>query len=298
LTSAPRALEGAARLILGTAQFSDDYGIMRETTRGPTTTVAPAVTILEAAEQAGIQALDTAPAYGASEEFIGSSGWTGAIATKLDAKLEPRDSVERSLALLGRAQLDLLYVHDVKHFLRSGDRAVSEMERLRGSLVKALGVSAYEPAEVAAALARLDFDVVQLPLNPFDNRLTRALQDGLLPVSCTYVARSVFLQGLLAQPALAIGRAAVELRPALAEWQRRCEEIGVAPGEAALIWVLAQPFLKQVIVGADSVTQLREIIAWSQSDHASEILEVFHGEDLWPLSDPRTWVANGHSGRK
>jgi aryl-alcohol dehydrogenase-like predicted oxidoreductase len=285
------APSGPERLILGTAQFSGGYGLLAGAFSDSSYSDAQALDLIAAAERVGISALDTAPAYGQAEQIVGSSSWTGEVWTKLDPALRPEESVARSLEHLNRSRLDVLYVHDVNHFLRLDHRVLAEIQALRGRLVDALGVSAYELTEVRLALNRLDFDVVQLPVNPFDARLVGALATNLLPSECTYVGRSVFLQGLLAQPELALMRAPEGLRAAILRWRSECERFGVAPGEAALTWALSVPFLERVIVGVESLRQLEEVASWSESDRCSEILEWVPVENLWPLSDPRTWPA-------
>jgi aryl-alcohol dehydrogenase-like predicted oxidoreductase len=286
------ATTDAARLILGTAQFCGNYGLLAEASPDSSHSEARALDLIAAAKRAGIGALDTAPVYGSAERLIGASAWPGEIWTKLDPTLRPEESVARSLDSLSRSRLDVLYVHDVDHFLGLDRQGLAEIQALRGPLVDALGVSAYEPAEALTALSRLDFDVVQLPVNPFDTRLILARETNLLPKECTYVGRSVFLQGLLAQPDLASLRAPQGLRAALLRWRLECDQFGVAPGEAALTWALSLPFLERVIVGADSPRQLGEIVSWSRSDRSSEILEAITVQNLWPISDPRAWTTS------
>ena len=298
MIDASEAIAGVERLILGTAQFSGGYGLLAGASSDSSSSVVRALDLLAAAERAGIGALDTAPVYGQAEKIIGASAWTGEVWTKLDPTLRPEESVAQSLESLNRPRIDVLYVHDVDHFLSLEGRALAEIKALRGPLVKALGVSAYEPEEVNEALSRLDFDVVQLPVNPLDTRLVRAVETNRLPRGCIYVGRSVFLQGLLAQPELASPRAPEGLRAAIRRWRLECEQFGMAPGEAALTWALSLPFLERVIVGADSVKQLQEITSWSQFDRRPGILDRIPDGDLWPLSDPRTWAAPSRPGKE
>ncbi len=298
MTAAPGVSGGVGRLVLGTAQFAGDYGVLAGASPGLSHWDAYALAVLGAAEEAGFGALDTAPVYGDAEEIIGASAWAGEVWTKLSPGLRPEESVARSLALLNRSRLDVLYVHDVSHFLNLDRSDLAEIKALRGPLVDALGVSVYDPIDVIAALGRLDFDVVQLPINPFDTRFLRALETSLLPKQCTYVGRSVFLQGLLAQPKHASQRAPEGLRTAIRRWRLDCEELNVAPGEAALTWALSLSFLHRVIVGADSLEQLQEVVSWSQSNRCFEILPELPVRDLWPLSDPRTWTAISRPGKE
>jgi aryl-alcohol dehydrogenase-like predicted oxidoreductase len=290
VTTVSAASGGQERLVLGTAQFAGDYGVLAGVSPAPRDSKADAVVVLDAAKHAGISALDTAPVYGQAEKIIASSAWDGEVWTKLDPVLRPEESVAKSLESLQRSRLDVLYVHDVGGFLALDHHGLAEIKALRGPLVDALGISAYEPAEVLEAMKRLDFDVVQLPVNPLDTRLVQALETRQLPSECTYVGRSVFLQGLLAQTEFAPQRAPQGLRSAIRRWRLECEVLSIAPGEAALAWALSLPLLKRVIVGADSPEQLQEIVSWSQSNRCSDILDSMPVQDLWPLSDPRTWT--------
>jgi aryl-alcohol dehydrogenase-like predicted oxidoreductase len=63
-------------LLLGTAQFSGNYGALG------TPAVSDASALLEVVGSVGIRALDTAPVYGAAERMIGQTGWAGDIHTK------------------------------------------------------------------------------------------------------------------------------------------------------------------------------------------------------------------------
>jgi aryl-alcohol dehydrogenase-like predicted oxidoreductase len=292
------ATGGPARLILGTAQFAGDYGLLAGASPVSSNSDTDALAVLDAARHAGLCALDTAPAYGRAEEIIGASAWTGEVWTKLDPTLRPEESVVRSLSSLRRSRLDVIYVHGVSHVLKLDRRGLAEIKALRGPLVDAIGVSAYAPAEVISALSRLDFDVVQLPVNPLDTRLLWSLEGRLLPRECTYIGRSVFLQGLLAQPELASRRAPEGLRAPVRRWGLKCRTLNVAPGEAALAWALSLPFLSRVIVGADSPRQLQEVVSWSKSNRCSGMVGELPTENRWPLSDPRTWTTSIRPGKE
>src|SRR5690606_29810133 len=76
------------KLALGTVQFGVKYGVANETGQ-----VSPAsiVQILNGAKSLGIDTLDTAAAYGNSEELLGGAG---VDAFKVISKLPPRDPSE------------------------------------------------------------------------------------------------------------------------------------------------------------------------------------------------------------
>ena len=62
------------KLAIGTVQFGLDYGISNTAGR---TSVEEAGRILDRARMAGIDTLDTAAAYGDSEQVLGRIGLTG-----------------------------------------------------------------------------------------------------------------------------------------------------------------------------------------------------------------------------
>jgi|LSQX01.1.fsa_nt_gb aryl-alcohol dehydrogenase-like predicted oxidoreductase len=87
--------------------------------------VANAKTIITKAMSLGINYVDTAPAYGSSEKVLGECfkelGQPTILSTKLGGRPKPfdpqdigalRTSIETSLELLGRSQIDVLLIHE------------------------------------------------------------------------------------------------------------------------------------------------------------------------------------------
>ena len=92
---------------------------------------------------------------------------------------EVRRSAERSLERLRRDRLDALLVHHGSDLaLPGGERLADTLVELRDAgVVRQLGASVYDREELDAARERLPLDLVQLPLNAFDQRF---LRDGTL----------------------------------------------------------------------------------------------------------------------
>ena len=195
-------------LSLGTAQFGLPYGVANQ--RGQIS-LDDARAILRCAESAGIDTLDTAIAYGDSEDRLGEIGvasWQ--VISKLpgipedctDVATWVSHAVEASLCRLGISQLRVLLLHCPAQLLsEQGEVLYAALaQQKRNGLVKKIGVSIYEPDELNALCLNFDFDVVQAPFNIFDRRmidsgwLVRLSQRGI-----EVHVRSVFLQGLLLQ---------------------------------------------------------------------------------------------------
>ena len=118
-------------------------------------------------------------------------------------RLMPYISVIRSTArwkISGRGNVYGLLAHHADDLLVPGGRRVfEEMQRLlEEGLVRKIGVSVYSGQQIDSILELYTPDIVQLPLNLFDQRL---LESGHLEKlkrrGVEIHARSVFLQGLL-----------------------------------------------------------------------------------------------------
>lgn len=239
------------RLGLGTAQFGLDYGI----TSGTKVDTSEVGRILNVAKHSGINTLDTAPAYGTSEEVLGffDAGEDFQIVTKTPKNCtvdELRAAFETSLARFGR--IYGLLLHDA-----ADTHLWGELERLKAEgLVKKIGFSIYDWADISDR----PFDIIQAPFNALDQRLASDLKwmhDNGVEIH----VRSIFLQGLLLQRPDRFPPHLAPLAQAVEEMQRSFAWMGIPVLEGALAAVLQCPYIDCAIVGVTSVKELREIIA-------------------------------------
>ncbi len=259
-----------SRLALGTVQFGLPYGIANNTGR-----VAPEAVgaILAEARAAGVTTLDTAIGYGESESVLGAVGvaeWQ--VVTKLPGLGEesPASWVPRQIeASLNRLKIDSLHAV-LLH--RPGDltgpygpELYSALVALRetGQVAK-VGYSIYSPSELDSVFEAFPADIIQAPFNAFDQRLEAS--GWLSRLSAQKVechTRSAFLQGLLLLDAdkrpAKFGRWAGEFR----KWDRWCLDRDGDRLAAALGAPLARALIDRVIVGVDSLAQLRQILLTS-----------------------------------
>ncbi|MFN7228902.1 MAG: aldo/keto reductase [Synechococcaceae cyanobacterium] len=160
---------------------------------------AQMATVLQAAIAAGINHIETAPAYGPAEAFVGQAlaelGADGAslvLTSKLLPGLDPaegRRQLAASLRRLGRARLDNLAVHglntaDHLAWALEGDGAELLAWALGEGLVGQVGFSSHGPTDlISTALASGRFSFCSLHVHLFDQErlpLARAaLADGI-----------------------------------------------------------------------------------------------------------------------
>lgn len=262
------------RLALGTVQFGLEYGIANQAGR---VQLEDARYILQEAAAQGVDTLDTAIAYGDSESTLGQAGVSGwKIVTKLPALPEGcadvagwvKVQIEGSLSRLGVSQLHGVLLHRPDQLLGENGKPLFEaLQHLKAQgITRKIGVSVYGPEELARLMGEMQFDLVQAPLNILDRRLVESGWAKRLKEQGTEVhARSAFLQGLLLMPP--------DQRPAKfsrwtslwSEWTRWLDETGLTPLQACLGYVLGVEAADKVVVGVDSVKQLKEILVASHS---------------------------------
>ena len=258
------------RLALGTVQFGLPYGIANRT--GVVSATAAAA-ILSHAESAGFDTLDTAIAYGASEQRLGEIGvgrWR--VISKLPPMPEPctnvkvwvNAAVHASLQRLRIRSLYGLLLHNSRQLLGAQGnalyRALTAL-KLDGTIDR-IGVSIYDPEELDALYPRLQLDLVQAPLNIMDRRLLASGWLNRLHAAGVEVhVRSAFLQGLLLMNDATRPAQFNRWRSLWDEWQRWLNEQALHPLQACLGYLQSQPQIDRVVVGVDSVQQLREILA-------------------------------------
>jgi len=207
----------AAELVLGSVQLGLSYGAANRTGKPSRRS---ALRLVQRALDAGVSSIDTARAYGDSEERLGEA-LQGRKAVRTITKLSPLadlpddaprgdvraavdGSIADSLAALKRDRVDCLLLHRARHMTSHGGAIWERLiELLEDGIVFALGVSVQTPDEALAALACADVGHIQLPFNLLDWRWREA---GVIAkvharAHVTVHARSVFLQGILANDA-------------------------------------------------------------------------------------------------
>lgn len=281
------------KLSLGTAQLGMDYGISNEAGRPDGDTARQ---LLLRAVDAGLDSIDTAPAYGESERTIGqllpTAGNIRLMTKTLPGSDVPGvvDRFHRSLANLGVESVDALLVHDCAALTDPHSTGFAEsLVGLRDEgLVKKLGVSVYDPGDIESARALLPIEVVQLPLNALDQRfLVGGTISALAAGGIEVHVRSIFLQGLLLlepdrlPPSLAVAT------PALAAFRDACVREGVSNLEGALGFAAGIDELQSVVVGVNSVPELDECILAARRLPAIDYERL--AIDDRAVIDPRGW---------
>lgn len=286
-----------SRLAIGTAQFGMDYGVANAVGKMP---IEAARAVLDLARDSGIDTVDTAIAYGASQRTLGEIGVQGLrVVTKLPAFVESdaadisgwvRRAVSGALGELGLPSIYGLMFHNANDLAGPHGPAIyRELQQLReAGVVRKVGVSIYDPEELGH-FGGYDLDLVQAPYNALDRRISDSRWlDRLVERGVEIHTRSVFLQGLILMSDQDRPPYFDTWADQLHDWDKWCDAHSVSRLEAALGFVLADDRVDRVLVGVDGPRQLIEIVAAS---HHSEEVPQFDGAAVADLAlvNPSLW---------
>ncbi len=259
-----------SKLMLGTVQLGLDYGIANDRGKVPYETSRD---MIEFALESGINAFDTAPNYGVSEEVVGKAFSELNVKTedvfisdKIPAVPEGvssneagnfiEDSVIQSIKKLGLDYIDVCLLHkeqDARHF--------EELIQLKEKgLIRMAGISVYSPNIMSEGLDRQPkAEAFQIPASLLDQRFHRSgacARAGKENVAV--FIRSVFLQGLVVMGEERVPENLSAVIPVLKKVRELAADYGIGLAELAIRYALALPGATSLVMGADTVEQLKE----------------------------------------
>ncbi|MFH1263280.1 MAG: aldo/keto reductase [Pseudomonadota bacterium] len=284
------------RLVLGTAQFGLAYGIANREGQVPRVT---AKAMLQLAAAGGIDTLDTAVTYGESETCLGELGTQGfRLITKIPAVPDGcadvsgwmEQQVTESLARLGARTLFGLLLHRPGQLLEgNGNELFQTLLNLKkDKRVKKVGISIYSPDELEKLIPRYHFDLVQAPFSLIDRRLYLNGWLGRLKEEGVEVhTRSSFLQGLLLMPRESIPSNFSRWSGLWGKWHAWLERHDSSALEACLGFPFSFPEIDHVVVGADNVRQLEQIIQAATGGYPGDLPDLRCDDE--DLINPTRW---------
>lgn len=256
-------------LALGTAQFGMKYGVANKNSDFSLNKIAE---ILEYASKNQIDTLDTAMNYGEAEKRLGEIGvndWN--VITKLNSPdenlIDPvgwiNEKIESSLQNLRIASLSGVLIHDAKLLNNQNGKLIwQRLKKLKSQgLIKKVGISIYQPSELDPLFNNFKFDIVQAPFNVFDKRIEKSGWLSKIPKENKELhTRSVFLQGLLLMSSESRPKKFNYWQKFWENWDNWLMKNNLNALEACLGVVFQRSEISKIVIGIDSLKQLKEII--------------------------------------
>lgn len=258
------------KIALGTVQFGLDYGVANQTGK---LSIQEVKKIMLLAKTSGLDMLDTAIGYGESEQVLGDVGVTDfQVVTKLpglpagvvDVKKWVSSHIEASLSRLKISHVYAVLLHKPSDLLGAQGLTLADALRHQKQLgvVQKIGVSIYEPEDLAKLMRLMDIDLVQAPLNVIDRRLvSTGWLDRLKNKGVEVHTRSAFLQGLLLMGLEDMPEKFKRWSCLWDKWHIKLSDSNSSALAACLAYPLALPGVDRVILGVDGCAHLQEIIA-------------------------------------
>lgn len=274
------------RLMLGTAQWGDSYGVTNAVGRLTDDEIASIVAV---ARDAGITEVDTARGYGDAQARLRPFARDFEVTTKVSGDDDVVTQVDACLAELNVDSLAGVLIHDwdVLDCKGQGMSVLSYGQLLDSGKVSHVGVSVYDTAGLESALSTFDaggvpLGVVQVPANVLDRRLDSSLLLMQLAAAGTHVVvRSAFLQGIL----LSTGGGLAD-HPDVVRFRELVGSDLLL--QACLAHVRGLPWATHVVVGVTSASELSDVAeAWNTCEPA--LADSSLGSSDLTLIDPRQW---------
>lgn len=269
-----------SKLILGTVQFGLDYGVNNTTGKPSKVNIK---SILDSAFNSGIQLLDTAEAYGDSQNKIGeyhnNSTNKFNVITKFSSNVDgfSLNIIERVYNNLKILNVDKLYCymfHSFNDFNKYFEKYRKELLILkRDGIINNIGVSLYSNDEFESVLEFDEITLIQLPFNLLDNNNKRGnILKKAKAKRIEIHTRSVFLQGLFFKNSSDLSIKIKPLRPYLNLLNDLCDE-EYKMNDLALNYVCNQNNIDKVLIGVDNVDQLESNILSEKKNIEKELIE-------------------------
>ena len=261
-----------SKMSLGTVQFGLHYGIANDVGKPPE---EQSFEMIKAALDGGVTSIDTARAYGDSEDIIGRYFKKNPenipfISTKVppfpeaDVKLLEKhiiESVETSLEALGLNKVENIMLHNGVSLFRYGD----ETAKIMGDLVRRgycdmVGASVYDAKEIDKMLTYEEYTSTQIPMSIFDQRLINGgYVEKLASRGFTVFVRSVFLQGLFfLDPDKITDPILLEhAKPRIQKLRELSEKEGMSVTELAISFLRDYPGVTSLVLGSDNAQQVK-----------------------------------------
>ena len=210
-------------LVLGTANFASDYGLLHET--GPNETAIEQ--IIRTFFDAGQTLIDTAPAYGPSEKILGrfAPNTANYISKVPSIPLDQEPTLfisqlcEKTLSNLATRSLYGLLLHDPLQLLRPNAQAVADALTEIKSQGIATKILSRRIGTTQLSLRYMKPDIVQAPVNLLDRTFCSPEISALaVDQGIEFHARSIYLQGVLLKELN-------ELPIFFSEWQEQWDAI-------------------------------------------------------------------------
>lgn len=273
------------KIILGTANFTQAYGVLSDETRmGP----RDVCSILSEAHERGILTLDTATGYGDLTQVVPLDMLQKfKIITKISA-LDDEAQLLQKMEMYKGLNVYAVLIHDPHNLERVTPLVLrSRLDWLRSYYaIEKIGVSVYDMGDVERFKAFFPPELIQIPLNPLNQTCdTPSFIEYIQSNEIEVHARSLFLQGVLLAEHLPKKLEALHDVWASAKHVLKRYHSSL---HGLLLWASKKDWVHAWVMGVSFVSEFQDILRVARADQTTREAPVFCPVDH-PLTDPRRW---------
>lgn len=254
------------KIILGTAQFSNDYGI----TNKQKLTKININEIIKEARNFQVNMIDTAPDYKDVERKLGLHNLLNfkiiskiALIDKnipLDIK-KVENNILSSLKNLRLKKLYAILVRNPLNILKNKPLLNKILLLKEKGLIEKLGFTLYNPGELDKLYDLLKPDIVQIPHSIIDNRFDKkGWINKMYEDNVEIHVRSVFLQGVLTEDFKNLPNFFLQFKEYFFKFDSWLEQNKISKLEACLNHSIKDNRISKIVVGINSKKNLKEVL--------------------------------------
>ena len=285
------------KIIVGSANFNQKYGVKKNFIKKN-----EIKKLFNLAAKNKIKVIDTSPLYKESEKIIGQiNNNRFKVISKIPKKpknIKKKEIVDwlkksaiNSLANLKIKKFECLLLQDANSLLsKNGKEIYKGMRSIKKSeITSKIGISIYDFKTLGQIIKRFKFDLVQTPLNIFDQRLIETgWLNKLKKRKIEVHVRSIFLQGILLLGRDQLPKKIKKFDRDWMKWENWLKLKNLKALQACSLFIFNQNKLDGVVIGFNNQNQLNQILKIQKMrNFVSEFdLNIKNNK----LKDPRKWA--------
>lgn len=273
------------KLVLGTAQFGQPYGIINEKKKIPIYSIKKILNF----SKNRISEIDTAEDYNINFKLKKKLS-NYLVNTKIDSSflLNTFDTIKKYLRNLNKVhKINILYIRNLEKDF-TNKKIIQNLKKIKQlNFFRKIGISIYEYNNIKNLYKQFKYDVIQLPCNLIDNRSDK-LRSFFKKNNIEIHARSIFLQGLLITKSKRILSKFDNYKEVFFELNKLEKKTSLSIYNLCILHVLSKDYVDKIVFGAKNLKQLKKIINFEVIIQ-NKTIKLKKLKRIDKLIDPRKW---------
>ena len=279
------------KIIIGTANFDSQYGLLKKKTNKK-----EIISFINNSKK--INFLEVSEFYKSSlnlAKIVKNKKLKIILKIGFNSKFNFEKVHQKFLTILkkiNKEKVHSLFIHHSKDFLNNYE-VLNDFfyEIKKNKIVNKIGISVYDESEIIEVLKYYKFDILQVPLNLFNQKFAEKKYIKFFKKKNVEVhVRSIFLQGLLLSDAKQVPKKLKYYKKNFLNFEKFIENKSINKLQSCLNFIKFSGY-NNFVIGINSVDQLKEILFYLNRRNIKKIdFSNFTAHSkLNKLVDPRLW---------